>query len=404
MKEIFQSRQLFINDSNITNEYIRYIRPIKENNKIIYKHKNNQDFDNENYYHNNSNKQINLEEYYKLCNSNILLDYGNIDIVKDPIISIILPSFNKQNEILKSIRSIQNQSFRNIEIIIVDDCSTDNSKNIYKYLLETDHRIRIFFHLKNMGVWRSRLDGFLYSRGKYVIHFDTGDLYANNWILEKSYNLVVQYNLDSIRFSFKMVWDSNNLNSNTWEMKFKKKDTKIILGPKKYDIILFDYGTIWNRLTRANIFTKSLNLIDSYILNAYKNLWEDRWWNTLANYMSLNYLMINNVGYLYLPGGGEGNLKLGDDITNEKTIKEFIYFWLFDYQLLPRKDNKKSIIKILYQFNRKTNKIYGLRINLSFLKKPFKIYDHLLQLLINDPYISDKDKNYVSKIYSRKIQ
>ena len=43
------------------------------------------------------------------------------------------------------------------------DCSTDNSKNIFKNLLDTDPRIRVFTHLKNLGTWRSRLDGFLYS-------------------------------------------------------------------------------------------------------------------------------------------------------------------------------------------------------------------------------------------------
>ena len=51
---------------------------------------------------------------------------------------------------MKSIRSIQNQSFKNIEIIIVYDFSTDDSKNVFEYLLETDPRIRIFSNLKNM--------------------------------------------------------------------------------------------------------------------------------------------------------------------------------------------------------------------------------------------------------------
>ena len=90
---------------------------------------------------------------------------------------------------MKSIRSIQNQSLKNIEIIIVDDCSTDNTSNIFPYLLKTDPRVRIFTHLKNMGVWRSRIDGFLYSRGEYVIHFDVGDLYEDNLVLEDAYNI-----------------------------------------------------------------------------------------------------------------------------------------------------------------------------------------------------------------------
>ena len=53
------------------------------------------------------------------------------------MISIILCSYDKRDIIIKSIRSIQNQSLKNIEIIIVDDCSIDNSSIKYKYLLDT---------------------------------------------------------------------------------------------------------------------------------------------------------------------------------------------------------------------------------------------------------------------------
>ena len=74
-----------------------------------------------------------------------------------------MPSYNKKNILLKSIRIIQNQNFKNIEIIIVNDCSTDNSIDLFNYLLKTDPRIRIFHHMKNMGCWRSRLDGIIYS-------------------------------------------------------------------------------------------------------------------------------------------------------------------------------------------------------------------------------------------------
>ncbi len=87
----------------------------------------------------------------------------------NPVVSVIIPSFNKSSVIMKSIRSIQNQSFKDIEIIIVDDCSTDNSSIYFKYLLETDPRIRIFTHLKNKGAWRARINGFLYSKEKYII-------------------------------------------------------------------------------------------------------------------------------------------------------------------------------------------------------------------------------------------
>ena len=55
-----------------------------------------------------------------------------------PEISVILPSYNKRRILLKSIRSIQNQKFNNIEIIIVNDRSTDNSEALFDYLLKTN--------------------------------------------------------------------------------------------------------------------------------------------------------------------------------------------------------------------------------------------------------------------------
>jgi glycosyltransferase involved in cell wall biosynthesis len=155
------------------------------------------------------------------------------------LISIIVPSYNKENQILKSIRSIQNQSLKNIEIIIVDDCSIDNSKDIYKYLLETDPRIRVFRHLKNMGVWRSRLDGFLYSRAKYIIHFDMGDLYINNFVLEDYYNIISKYKLDSIRFSSYTYnnksdpFNYNHVTFNDFELKISYEKRNFII--KKFE-------------------------------------------------------------------------------------------------------------------------------------------------------------------------
>ena len=316
------------------------------------------------------------------------------------MISVILPSYNKENEILRSVRSIQNQSFKNIEIIIIDDGSKDNSTKIYNQLLETDKRIRIFYHLKNMGVWRSRLDGLLYSRGKYIINFDTGDCYADNFILEDAYNLINKYNLDSVRFSFILVRDINNIKKKYRIYKFARKYTKIILGNnQKYNVETYIHGTIWNRLIKKSILLKALDLIDSLILNAYKNLWEDRWWNELTNVISYRNLMFNRIGYIYIKTKtGEGRYKVKNEKEIDKTIHEVIYFWLFDYQILPKKDNKKSIINKIRKF---TNKNSKSKININFLKTKFEDFTYLLNLLLNDSSIQKKDKLFIKKILKK---
>jgi hypothetical protein len=180
---------LYIPAANLTNEYIHYIRPINENNK----EKNMIDYDKEQIYFDNKfikrKDQLENKDFAKLCVEEKLI-YKNIKKASNrPLISIILPSYNKEKDIMKSIRSVQNQSLKNIEIIIVDDCSTDNTSKYYDLLLKTDPRIRLFSHLTNMGCWRTRIDGLLYSKGKYVIFFDVGDLYEDNYVLEDAFNV-----------------------------------------------------------------------------------------------------------------------------------------------------------------------------------------------------------------------
>ena len=256
---------------------------------------------------------------------------------------------------MKSIRSIQNQSLKNIEIIIVDDCSTDNSSKYYKYLLETDTRIRVFFHLKNMGVWRSRLDGFLYSKGKYIFHFDTGDLFEDNYVLEDLLDIVEKFNLDSAKMLFRVFYNSSDICNYSSPINFKRDQSKIVYSTniRKYDKKIFgNHTNIWNRLTKNEIYTKGLYLLSSYILNIYKNLWEDMWWNKIANKVSNNFLIIKRYGYLYFKdGSGEGSIKIKNEMEKDKKIKEFIHFLYFNYHLWPKRDNKKILISSLLAIN-----------------------------------------------------
>jgi len=396
ISEIFKSRRLFINDNNITNDYIRFIRPINKKEEEKYKKILHSKLSFETFNIERENK-INLDNFFKLCTEEKLIDSNKYNLSDNPAISVILPVYNKRAKFMKSLRSIQNQSFKNIEIIVLDDKSTDGIDELLEPLFISEPRIRIFKHLKNMGVWRSRLDGFLYSRGKYILHFDSGDLYADNYVLEDIYDLVSKYNLDSVRFSFSKK--RKNFDDNI--KVYPKKHLKIIYGRPDYNIYEFGYGTIWNRLFRANIFVKGLDLVDEYILNAYKNLWEDMWWNDLIDRVSFSNLIINRLGYIYLyTHKGAGEPKIKNAYKRNKTIKEFILFWFFDYQLLPKTDNKKIIIDKLKNYNKKDNLFCRIPMRLDFLKEKFYIYDCLLTLLYNDPFVSEEDKIFVKDLYS----
>ena len=405
--QIFESRRLFINENNISYKYIKYIRPIDEDSEKNYRQPLFPYLSFENYPNETRIDQMTVKEFYKINQAEKLIDTQKYFPSENPLISIILPVYNKQNELLKSLRSIQNQSFKNIEIIIIDDCSTDNITYLLEELFENEPRIRLFKHLKNMGVWRTRMDGFLYSKGKYILHFDPGDLYADNYVLEDSYELITKYNLDSVKFSFSKTRESIGLGiTEEFEpMKlYPPRHRQIIYGRPDYNVNELGYGTIWNRLVRANIFVKGLELVDEYILNAYKNLWEDMWWNDLVDRVSFGNLIVNRLGYIYLythQGAGEPKIKTSNQ--RDRTIREFILFWFFDYQLLPKNDDKKKIINTLKNYNTDGNTFCRLPMNVVFLKDRFFIYERLLNLLINDPYVSEEDKKLVNEIYSKYI-
>jgi glycosyltransferase involved in cell wall biosynthesis len=401
LKDILYSRQLYINGNNLTNEYIRYIRPINETGEEIYKRELFPNLEFNDLFEITRKDQYDVLEFHDLCKKGILLDDRIYNMSEEPAISLVLPSFNKENDLLKSVRSIQNQSFKNIEIIIVNDCSNDNSSYIFNYLLETDPRVRVFHHLTNLGCWRSRLDGFLYSKGKYVLHFDTGDAYIDNYVLEDIYNYAEKYKLDSVRFSFQWV-HRNNVSHDNYRKIFRREYTKIRYGHVDYTLFIFGYGTIWNRLTRANIFSKGLDLIDGYILNAYKNLWEDAWWNEMANIKSFSHLTVNRVGYLYFPSyWGEGMLKVGNRMRQEKAIREFILFWLFSLEILPKNDTKTSVIQEMKKFVIPENKVRGKVVVIDYLQTECPLYEHLLNTLINDPYIVESDKKFVRNLMTK---
>ncbi|EAL0983265.1 glycosyltransferase family 2 protein, partial [Campylobacter jejuni] len=76
-----------------------------------------------------------------------------------PKISIILPTFNVEKYIAKALESCINQSFKDIEIIVVDDCGSDKSIDIAKEYAKKDERIKIIHNEENLGTFAARNNG-----------------------------------------------------------------------------------------------------------------------------------------------------------------------------------------------------------------------------------------------------
>ena len=115
-------------------------------------------------------------------------DYINAIFFGRPKISIILPIYNKEKYLNRSIGSILNQTFKDIEIIAVNDGSTDNSLNMLEDFKNYDSRIKIVNNDKNRGLFYSRAMGILNSTGEYIMFLEPDDLLAGKDNLEYLYN------------------------------------------------------------------------------------------------------------------------------------------------------------------------------------------------------------------------
>lgn len=116
------------------------------------------------------------------CSSKLLNDcqkYANnkIPANKQELVSVIMPNYNNEHYVCAALKSILEQSYENIEVIIIDDLSTDSSLEVIKPYL--DDRVRVIENDKNYGVSSSRNIGIKCAKGNLITTLDSDDLYVN---------------------------------------------------------------------------------------------------------------------------------------------------------------------------------------------------------------------------------
>ena len=120
----------------------------------------------------------------------------------DELISVIVPIYNVEKYLRKCIDSISNQTYRNLEIILVDDGSPDNCGKICDEYAKEDKRIRVI-HKKNGGLSDARNAGIDIATGKYITFIDSDDYIENDYV-NYLYDLIKKYNCDISICAYKL--------------------------------------------------------------------------------------------------------------------------------------------------------------------------------------------------------
>lgn len=130
-----------------------------------------------------------------------------------PAISVIIPMYNAEKYVGECLDSLLNQTFKNFEVIIVNDCSSDNSRAVAEsYAKKFDGRLKILGNKKNSGAAVSRNNGLMISRGEYVFFMDSDDLLLLTG-LEKMYKTAEEFKADVVDLSrfYKMRDDAKEI-------------------------------------------------------------------------------------------------------------------------------------------------------------------------------------------------
>lgn len=227
-----------------------------------------------------------------------------------PLISVIIPLYNTQDYIEKCVCSVLNQTYPNVEIIVINDGSTDNSLSIVTQLTEMDQRVKVYSQ-QNKGVSAARNLGLDKVNGKYIAFLDSDDYFVDDY-LEVLFNLLVSNNCDiaccevnengnsSIIQKEQRVFNSHEL------MGIYLKDNKFyneVLYVKLYKKELFDGLRFWEGKIHEDTYL-CFQLLEKARKVAYVNYagyirMERSDSITNVKYTNRNYDVVDANAYIY---------------------------------------------------------------------------------------------------------
>lgn len=198
-----------------------------------------------------------------------------------PFFSVVIPAYNGEDYISRSVGSVLNQSFGNFEIIVVDDGSTDNTRDILLKIAAVDSRLNVVT-VENGGGFKARAKGALMARGTYVFFCDDDDYYVDNNVFQKLYDVAKSEEYDFIQYGYRKKFNHLSFSTNTVNVRtavdreeFYERDYPFLLSSRNISSRLFVniWGKIYHRRLLKNIpdpeKLERMFMGDDMVLNLY---------------------------------------------------------------------------------------------------------------------------------------
>lgn len=256
-------------------------------------------------------------------------------------ISVMVPIYNTSQYLEKCLKSIISQSLKEIEIICVNDGSTDNSLEILEKFSKEDERI-VIINKKNGGLTSARNAALKIARGKYCLNIDSDDWIEQGYFKDV-YERAEKDDLDILLTN--IIFDYPNRKSTLNDLNL---DDNTIINGKKYINIFFQnnkHGFTWNKLIKRELYVKN-----NFRYNENVFLLEDMELICKLGYCAKKIGKLNKAYYHYIHGIGNGSqkVKLKNLMDRIEVYSNLIaYFINFKEKVVVKEIKKERDISLL---------------------------------------------------------
>ena len=328
-----------------------------------------------------------------------LVNNNKYKLIEIPKASVIIPLYNCQETIIPAINSIQYQNMTQIEIILINDFSSDNTSYIIENLQKNDQRIKIINNIRNMGTLYSRSIGALASRGEYIFNLDNDDLYFSHDLFDSIYKIGKNENLDIISFLAINIWNysSNviymkNLFSIQFSDEFYLKQPDLGMWIIKYkEKFLVHNNMIWDKCINSSIYQKAVNLMGIQKYSQYVSWAEDTSINFIIFKLAKSFKYTNKYGLVHFKGR---NTASSTQSINSRIFGDIFFLnIMLDFSSNNTKEKNLIVGQLFYIYKRYNYFKFNNDTNSYLLKNVIS------KIITRDKFLSKINKRKIKKIF-----
>lgn len=213
-------------------------------------------------------------------------------------LSIIIPIYNTSKYLKKCLDSVIEQTYKNLEIILVNDCSTDNSQQIIDEYCKKDERFKCVNNPKNLGLFKTRIAGAKEATGDFITFLDSDDYLTIDFYRTMIYNITKNKSDMVLGNTILEYDDGKKIIFSISDMEFEKLENNDLLDSYfKQHGLNFSWHSIWNKVYRIDLWKKAIKhyeKLDKHLIMA-----EDFAFSTVLFYYAKTMTRVDNDGLYY---------------------------------------------------------------------------------------------------------